>query len=139
MYTLLQSSLDTSFYIGIGVSLITNLVQSFAMAFQRKSHILNDQIMPRELRRHAFRRPMWMCAFVIYLIANFTGSVFSIGYLPVVILAPIGAISLVFNAVAARVVLGDPFTRQSVLGNNTYTHPYVFMGHTIVTSIGMAW
>lgn len=80
-----------------------------------------------------------MCAFVIYLIANFTGSVFSIGYLPVVILAPIGAISLVFNAVAARVVLGDPFTRQSVLGNNTYTHPYVFMGHTIVTSIGMAW
>ncbi|KAI9492726.1 hypothetical protein BDB00DRAFT_826934 [Zychaea mexicana] len=107
---------DTSFWIGIGISLITNLIQSFAMAFQRKSHILNDQIYPRERRKHAFKRPLWVVSFGTYLTANIIGSVFSIGYLPVVILAPIGAMNLVFNAIAARLVLGDPFTRLSLWG-----------------------
>lgn len=55
-------------------------------------------------------------SFIAYLGANITGTVFSVGYLPVVILAPIGAINLVFNAIAARVVLGDPFTVRSVGG-----------------------
>ncbi|KAI7854392.1 hypothetical protein BDC45DRAFT_440711 [Circinella umbellata] len=86
------------------------------MAFQRKSHILNDQIYPRERRKNAFKRPLWVISFGTYLTANIIGSVFSIGYLPVVILAPIGAMNLVFNAIAARLVLGDPFTRLSIWG-----------------------
>ncbi|ORZ04029.1 hypothetical protein BCR43DRAFT_431319 [Syncephalastrum racemosum] len=86
------------------------------MAFQRKSHILNDQIYPREQRKHAFKRPLWVASFSTYLTANIIGSVFSIGYLPIVILAPIGAVNLVFNAIAARIVLGDPFTTQSICG-----------------------
>ncbi|KAI9322630.1 hypothetical protein BX666DRAFT_1848832 [Dichotomocladium elegans] len=112
----LNGTYNATFWIGIGVSLITNFVQSFALAFQRKSHILNDQIYPRELRKHAFRRPLWVASFITYLTANITGSVFSIGYLPVVILAPIGAMSLVFNSVAARIVLGDPFTKRNIIG-----------------------
>ncbi|KAI8149138.1 hypothetical protein BJV82DRAFT_590787 [Fennellomyces sp. T-0311] len=115
-YSLTIYTYDASFWIGIGISLITNLIQAFAMAFQRKSHIINDQIYPRELRKHSFRRPLWVVSFVTYLTANITGSVFSIGYLPVVILAPIGAMNLVFNAIAARLVLGDPFTRLSIWG-----------------------
>ncbi|KAG0193589.1 hypothetical protein DFQ28_004481 [Apophysomyces sp. BC1034] len=86
------------------------------MAYQRKSHILNDQIYPVELRKNAFKRPLWLTGFIAYLVANIVGSIFSIGYLPIVILAPIGAMGLVFNAVAARIVLGDPFSKQSVIG-----------------------
>ncbi|KAF7727915.1 hypothetical protein EC973_006914 [Apophysomyces ossiformis] len=85
------------------------------MAYQRKSHILNDQIYPVELRKNAFKRPLWLAGFIAYLGANIIGSIFSIGYLPIVILAPIGAMGLVFNAVAARIVLGDPFTKQSII------------------------
>lgn len=113
---LIDDTYNASFWIGIGVSLITNLIQAFAMAFQRKSHILNDHLYPRELRKPAYRRPLWLTSFIAYLGANITGTVFSVGYLPVVILAPIGAINLVFNAIAARVVLGDPFTVRSVGG-----------------------
>ncbi|CAO3653056.1 unnamed protein product [Cunninghamella blakesleeana] len=104
------------FWLGIGVSVCTNLIQAFAMAYQRKSHILNDQIYPLESRKPSYKRPMWVIGFSTYLAANIIGSVFSIGYLPIVILAPIGAMGLVFNAIAARVVLGDPFSRRSIIG-----------------------
>ncbi|KAK4512790.1 uncharacterized protein ATC70_003497 [Mucor velutinosus] len=111
-----QQAYTREFWIGIGVSVITNLVQSFAMAFQRKSHILNDTVYPVEARKHALKRPMWVISFASFLTANIIGSIFSIGYLPIVILAPIGAMGLVFNAIAAKIVLGDPFKRNTVIG-----------------------
>ncbi|KAI8338953.1 hypothetical protein BC941DRAFT_460551 [Chlamydoabsidia padenii] len=86
------------------------------MAFQRKSHVLNDQVYPVDQRKPSRKRPMWVTGFATYLTANIIGSVFSIGYLPIVILAPIGAMGLVFNAMAARIVLGDPFSKRSVIG-----------------------
>ncbi|KAI8340428.1 hypothetical protein BD560DRAFT_412414 [Blakeslea trispora] len=103
------------FWIGIGVSILTNLIQSFAMAFQRKSHLQNEQHLIEE-RKHSFQRPLWVISFATFLTANTIGSIFSIGYLPIVILAPISAMGLVFNAIAARLVLGDPFKRQTLLG-----------------------
>jgi drug/metabolite transporter (DMT)-like permease len=74
---------------------------------------------------------MWVAGFATYLTANIIGSVFSIGYLPIVILAPIGAMGLVFNAIAARIVLGDPFSKRSVIGKRCVctespTHPILF-------------
>ncbi|KAL9544448.1 hypothetical protein MBANPS3_007626 [Mucor bainieri] len=111
-----QQAYTREFWIGIGVSVITNLVQSFAMAFQRKSHILNDTVFPVEARKHALKRPMWVVSFATFLTTNIIGSIFSIGYLPIVILAPIGAMGLVFNAIAAKIVLGDPFKRNTVIG-----------------------
>jgi hypothetical protein len=104
------------FWIGIGVSVLTNLVQSFAMAFQRKSHLLNDKIYPVEARKHSLKRPMWVVSFAVFLTANIIGSIFSIGYLPIVILAPIGALGLVFNALAAKIVLNDPFHKKTLIG-----------------------
>lgn len=113
----------TQFWIGIGVSVITNLVQAFAMAFQRKSHLLNDKIFPIEARKHSLKRPMWVISFATFLTANIIGSIFSIGYLPIVILAPIGAMGLVFNAIAAKIVLGDPFLKKTVIGNKETYNP----------------
>lgn len=118
-----QVAYTTQFWIGIGVSVITNLVQAFAMAFQRKSHLLNDKIFPIEARKHSLKRPMWVVSFATFLTANIIGSVFSIGYLPIVILAPIGAMGLVFNAIAAKIVLGDPFLKKTVIGNKNIPPP----------------
>lgn len=123
-----QVAYTTQFWIGIGVSVITNLVQAFAMAFQRKSHLLNDKIFPIEARKHSLKRPMWVVSFATFLTANIIGSVFSIGYLPIVILAPIGAMGLVFNAIAAKIVLGDPFLKKTVIGNKNI--PPLFKGHS---------
>ncbi|KAI8066032.1 hypothetical protein BDF21DRAFT_345889 [Thamnidium elegans] len=85
------------------------------MAFQRKSHLLNDKL-ALELRKNSFKRPLWVTSFTTFLVANIIGSIFSIGYLPIVILAPIGAMGLVFNAIAAKIVLGDPFLKKTVIG-----------------------
>lgn len=104
---------SSSFWIALGTSVITNLIQAFALSYQRKSHLLNELSFPR---KPAWKRPMWLIAFISFTTANIVGSVFSIGYLPVVILAPIGAMNLVFNAFAANIVLGDPLSRQGILG-----------------------
>jgi uncharacterized membrane protein len=111
-----QSIYSKQFWIGILISISTNFIQSFAMAFQRKSHLLNDSIYPPENRKHYLRRPLWVISFASYLAANFIGSIFTIGYLPIVILAPISALSLVFNALAAKFVLGDAFGFRKLAG-----------------------
>lgn len=64
---------------------------------------------------------MWLFAFLSFILANTVGSIFSIGYLPIVILAPIGAMNLVFNAFAANIVLADPLSKQSILGTRIWT------------------
>lgn len=116
---------SSSFWIALGTSVITNLIQAFALSYQRKSHLLNELSFPR---KSAWKRPMWLIAFISFTTANIVGSVFSIGYLPVVILAPIGAMNLVFNAFAANIVLGDPLSRQGILGTGLIAFGALLVG-----------
>ena len=53
---------------------------------------------------------------VIFISSNILGSLFQIASLPVVILAPLGAVSLLWNALFARFILGDVFSLWMVLG-----------------------
>lgn len=46
----------------------------------------------------------------IFISSNLFGSIFQIASLPVVILAPLGAVSLLWNAFFARLILGDVFS-----------------------------
>ncbi|CAG8808616.1 2282_t:CDS:2, partial [Racocetra persica] len=101
--------------IGITIAVSTSFIQSLGLTIQRKSHVLNENIYPKELRRSACRRPLWHLGFDTYLISNIIGSVFSIGYLPIIILAPLGAVTLIFNALFAQLLLGDVFSRKSVI------------------------
>src|SRR5688572_16865989 len=93
------------FIIGIIVAVSTSFVQSLGLTIQRKSHVLNENIYPKELRRSACRRPLWHLGFDTYILSNIVGSVFSIGYLPIIILAPLGAVTLIFNAFFAKILL----------------------------------
>ncbi|KAF9203042.1 hypothetical protein BGZ49_006872 [Haplosporangium sp. Z 27] len=105
-----------NFVLGISIAVATSFIQSLGLTIQRKSHVLNEAIHPKELRRQACQRPLWHLGFHTYILSNLTGTLFSIGYLPVIILAPLGAVTLVFNALFARLLLGDHFSRQSALG-----------------------
>ncbi|KAG8763475.1 hypothetical protein FRC11_003164 [Ceratobasidium sp. 423] len=82
---------------------------------QRKSHLLN-QACPEEDRRPDYRRPLWLLGFGIFISSNILGSLFQIASLPVVILAPLGAVSLLWNAFFARLILGDLFSKYMVMG-----------------------
>lgn len=86
------------------------MTQAFGISIQRRSHLLVDPSTP------LYKRPLWISGFLIYTISNLIGSTCTIGYLPIVILAPVGAIGLVFNAIFAKWILGDPFTKRTVFG-----------------------
>ena len=102
--------------IGITIAISTSFVQSLGLTVQRKSHVINENTYPKELRRSACRQPLWHLGFDTYIISNIIGSTFSIGYLPIVILAPLGAVTLVFNAFFAKILLGDVFTKRTIIG-----------------------
>ncbi|CAG8503917.1 11729_t:CDS:2 [Diversispora eburnea] len=95
--------------LGITIAVFTSIIQSLGLTIQRKSHVLNEKIHPKELRRSACRRPLWHLGFDTYIISNIIGSIFSIGYLPIIILAPLGAVTLIFNALFAKLLLGTIF------------------------------
>ena len=62
------------------------------------------------------RHPLIHSFAVIFISSNILGSLFQIASLPVVILAPLGAVSLLWNALFARFILGDVFSLWMVLG-----------------------
>ncbi|KAI0724572.1 hypothetical protein C8T65DRAFT_626933 [Cerioporus squamosus] len=101
--------------VGITIGLLASFVQSLGLTIQRKSHVLN-QSLPEEQQKVEHRRPLWLFGFAIFISSNLFGSVFQIASLPVVILAPLGAVSLLWNAFFARLLLGDVFSPWMVLG-----------------------
>ncbi|KAG1046803.1 hypothetical protein G6F46_010363 [Rhizopus delemar] len=92
------------------IALIASMTQAFGISIQRKSHLITDNSIP------LYKRPLWVSGFLIYTISNLVASTCTIGYLPIVILAPVGAIGLVFNALFAKWVLGDPFSQRTTIG-----------------------
>ncbi|KAM6498109.1 hypothetical protein JOM56_006057 [Amanita muscaria] len=105
----------TNIALGISIGLIACCVQSLGLTIQRKSHVL-DQSLPPHLQTVEYRRPLWLLGFAIFISSNIIGSFVQIASLPVVILAPLGAVSLLWNAFFARIILGDVFSPWLVLG-----------------------
>lgn len=85
------------------------------LTIQRKSHIQNDAL-PILSQRKPIRRPLWLIGFGIYITTNILGTIFQLDALPIVILAPLGAVSLIYNALLARLILGDRFGARMVAG-----------------------
>ncbi|KAI0689594.1 hypothetical protein BC835DRAFT_1368267 [Cytidiella melzeri] len=100
--------------VGITVGLIASFVQSLGLTIQRKSHVLNQKL-PEVERKVEHHRPLWLLGFGIFISSNLFGSLFQIASLPVVILAPLGAVSLLWNAFFARLILGDVFSPWMVI------------------------
>ena len=85
------------------------------LTIQRKSHLQNDA-QPPALQFKAHRRPLWLFGFAIFIVSNLFGTIFQIGALPIVVLAPLGAVSLLWNAVLSRILLGEHFSRSTLAG-----------------------
>ncbi|CED83493.1 Uncharacterized conserved protein [Phaffia rhodozyma] len=104
-----------SLWVGISIGLVSSFVQSLGLTIQRKSHTINQQAHP-DNRKVEWKRPLWLIGFAIFITSNVLGTIFQVGALPIVVLAPLGAISLLWNALFARFLLGDSFTRFMILG-----------------------
>ncbi|WFD30771.1 hypothetical protein MSPP1_001795 [Malassezia sp. CBS 17886] len=101
--------------VAVAVGLVASFVQSLGLTLQRRSHLQNEKL-PPDTRISEWRRPLWVTGFAVFLGANISGTLFQIGTLPVVILAPLGAVSLLYNALLARVLLDDFLSQHMVFG-----------------------
>jgi drug/metabolite transporter (DMT)-like permease len=101
--------------LGVTTAIITSLVQSLGLTLQRKSHVQEESRPPHQ-RRRPFRRGLWRLGFIIFLSSNILGSTVQITTLPLVILAPLQASGLIFNAILASLILHEGFTKMSLLG-----------------------
>lgn len=100
--------------LGIFIGLMASFIQSVGLAIQRRSHVLNSQ-RPKPEQIAEYRRPLWLFGFIIFITSNVFGSVAQIASLPVVILAPLGAVSLLWNALFARLILRPPLILGTAL------------------------
>ncbi|PRQ72641.1 hypothetical protein AAT19DRAFT_16565 [Rhodotorula toruloides] len=101
---------------GITVGLVSSFVQSLGLTVQRLSHLSNEKL-PADERRRDWQRPLWLAGFAVFIISNVFGTLFQLGALPIVVLGPLGAVSLLWNAFFARIILGDHFSAQLVAGS----------------------
>jgi drug/metabolite transporter (DMT)-like permease len=102
--------------IGILVGLISTSVQSLGLTLQRKSHILEDEKDPHDVRRPPHRRRRWQLGMGMFIISNLVGSTIQITTLPLPVLSTLQASGLVFNSICATLILGEPFTYWSLGG-----------------------
>lgn len=102
--------------IGILVGLISTSVQSLGLTLQRKSHLLEDEKGPYDVRRPPYRRRRWQLGMGMFIISNLVGSTIQITTLPLPVLSTLQASGLVFNSICATLILGEPFTRWSLGG-----------------------
>ncbi|KAG6037242.1 hypothetical protein E4U41_005248 [Claviceps citrina] len=105
-----------SIALGILVGLISTSVQSLGLTLQRKSHILEDEKGPHDVRRPAYRRRRWQLGMAMFVMANLLGSTIQISTLPLPVLSTLQAAGLVFNSICATLILSEPFTRWSLCG-----------------------
>lgn len=102
--------------LGIIVGLLSTSVQSLGLTLQRKSHILEDEKGPHDVRRPPYRRRRWQIGMGMFIVANLLGSSVQISTLPLPVLSTLQAAGLVFNSICASLILSEPFTRWSLSG-----------------------
>ncbi|KAJ1910506.1 hypothetical protein IWQ60_010624 [Tieghemiomyces parasiticus] len=106
------------FVVGVATSIVTSFTQSLGLTLQRKSHVATAARAAAHGEAAAlpyYRRPLWLGGFALFLASSFGGSTVAISLLPVTILAPLGAVTLVSNALFAKWLLDDHFNRQALL------------------------
>ncbi|KAJ5542687.1 hypothetical protein N7535_005111 [Penicillium sp. DV-2018c] len=105
-----------SIAVGVVVGLISTSLQAIGLTLQRKSHLLEDEKHPYDVRRPPYKRRRWQLGMGMFVISNIVGSTIQITTLPLPVLSTLQASGLVFNTIFATLILGEPFTRYSLAG-----------------------
>ncbi|KAH1451721.1 hypothetical protein KXX13_003308 [Aspergillus fumigatus] len=107
--------------VGVIVGLISTSLQAIGLTLQRKSHILEDEKHPYDLRRPPYKRRRWQLGMLMFVVSNIVGSTIQITTLPLPVLSTLQASGLVFNTIFATLVLGEAFTRYSFIGEPAHS------------------
>ncbi|CAG8884343.1 unnamed protein product [Penicillium nalgiovense] len=107
---------EGSVAVGVIVGLVSTSLQAIGLTLQRKSHLLEDEKHPYDVRRPPYKRRRWQVGMGMFVISNIVGSTIQITTLPLPVLSALQASGLVFNTIFATLILGEPFTRYSLAG-----------------------
>ncbi|PLB38591.1 DUF803 domain protein [Aspergillus candidus] len=107
---------EGSVAVGVLVGLISTSLQAIGLTLQRKSHILEDEKHPYDIRRPPYKRRRWQVGMGMFVGSNIVGSTIQITTLPLPVLSTLQASGLVFNTIFATLILGESFTRYSLIG-----------------------
>ncbi|KAH8695040.1 hypothetical protein BGW36DRAFT_428933 [Talaromyces proteolyticus] len=122
---------EGSIAVGVLVGLISTSLQAIGLTLQRKSHLLEDEKSPYELRRPPYKRRRWQLGMLMFVVANIVGSTIQITTLPLPVLSTLQSSGLVFNTISATLILGEPFTKYSFLGT-----ALVCIGAVLIATFG---
>ncbi|KAJ5772499.1 hypothetical protein N7520_003028 [Penicillium odoratum] len=117
--------------VGILVGLVSTSLQAIGLTLQRKSHLLEDEKHPYDVRRPPYKRRRWQLGMGMFVISNIVGSTIQITTLPLPVLSTLQASGLVFNTIFATLILGEPFTRYSFAGTGL-----VCIGAVLIATFG---
>lgn len=82
--------------VGIIVGLVSTSVQAIGLTLQRKSHLLEDEKHPYDVRRPPYKRRRWQLGMAMFVISNIVGSTIQITTLPLPVLSTLQAVSHCF-------------------------------------------
>ncbi len=115
-----------NFLFGVLVSLVASLLSTIgvniqALALKESDHVNTIQServnsYTLSLLQRIWIKYRWYFGFVMYLVFSAGGSVVALGFIPPVVLAPLGAVGLIFNILASYWLMGTVITRSDWMG-----------------------
>ncbi|KAI1297549.1 hypothetical protein EDD11_007094 [Mortierella claussenii] len=114
-----------NFVIGFTVSLVASVMDAAGLNVLKLDHVRNSA-KGQHRQRHECGRPMWHVGLYLYVGSQVIGSTIALNFLKAQWVAPLGSISLIFNFVFAKILVGTRIARTDVLG-------------TIVVMLSVVW
>ncbi|KNE72038.1 hypothetical protein AMAG_15981 [Allomyces macrogynus ATCC 38327] len=99
--------------IGVVISVIGGVVLNLGLNLQKLS-FRRAAAIPEPVRPPPYRQPIWVVGFTVWILANLASFV-ALSFAAQSLIAALGAVSLVANAVAAPVINKEPFGKLDAL------------------------
>ncbi|KAJ3362786.1 hypothetical protein GGF32_005589 [Allomyces javanicus] len=99
--------------IGVVISVIGGVVLNLGLNLQKLS-FRRAAVIPEPARPPPYRQPIWVAGFTVWILANLASFV-ALSFAAQSLIAALGAVSLVANAVAAPVINKEPFGKLDAL------------------------
>ena len=102
----------SDFALGVIAALVGSSVLAFGMAGQRYAHV---KITTKNPGAPYVCEPLWIVMFALFIVGNF-GDAIALSFAPQSVVTPLGSMSLVWNVVVARLLLGERLGLLSGVG-----------------------
>ncbi|GES91257.1 magnesium transporter [Rhizophagus clarus] len=78
-------------------------------------HVKNS-VRPPSSQRNECGRPLWHIGLYLYIASQMIGSTIALNFLKAQWVAPLGSVSLIFNFIFARMLVGTEITKKDIVG-----------------------